>query len=85
MALRNALETTGSAPWACAHAVRTIAGHIRGVAELDEVKLAAKVNRYDLVYFLAHHDPVNYPADSWHGAYRKLALAWPNHRSMPIP
>ena len=79
------LETTGSAPWAYAHAARTIAGHIRGVAELDEVKVTAKINHYDLVHFLAQHDPVNYPADSWHGTYRELALAWPDHRSMPIP
>ena len=79
------LETTGSAPWAYAHAARTIAGHIRGVAELDEVKVTVKVNHYDLAHFLAHHDPVNYPADSWHETYRELALAWPDHRSMPIP
>ena len=64
------LETTGSAPWLCAHAVRTIAEHILGVAELDEVKVTDKINHCDLVQFLAQHDPVNYPANSWHGAYR---------------
>ena len=79
------LETTGSAPRAYAHAARTIAGHIRGVAELNAVKVAANINHYSLVHFLAQHDPVNYPANSWHGAYRELALAWPDHRSMPIP
>ena len=77
------LKTTGSAPWAYAHTARTIAGHIRGVAELDEVKVTAKMNHYDLVHFPAQHDPVNYPADSWHGTYRELALRWPDHRSMP--
>ena len=79
------LETTGSAPWAYAHAARTIAGHIRGVAKLDEVKVTVEVNHYDLAQFVAQHDPVNYAAGSWHGTYRELALAWPDHRSMPIP
>jgi len=79
------LETTGSAPWAYAHAARTIAEHIRGEAELDEVQVTTKVNHYDLLHFLAQHDPVNYPADSWHGTYRALALEWPDDRSMPIP
>ena len=79
------LETTGSAPWLCANSARTIARHICGVAELDEVKVTAKVNHYDLGHFLAHHDPVNYPADSWLGTHRELALAWPGHRPMPVP
>ena len=79
------LQTTGSAPWTYAHAARTIAGNIRGVVKLDEVKVTNKVNHRDLVHFFAQHDPVNCPADSWHGAYRELALAWPDHRPMPMP
>ena len=83
--LAVALETTGSAPWLYAHAARTIAGHICGVVELDEVKVTSKINHYELVHFLAQHDSVNYPASSWHEIYRELALTWPNHRPMPIP
>ena len=78
------LKTAGSAPWHYAHAARTIAGHIRGVVELDEVKVNNKVNHCDLVHFLAQHDPVNYPPSNWHETYRELALKWPNHRPMPI-
>ena len=55
------------------------------MAELDEVKVTDKVNHYDLVIFLARHDPVNYPADSWHETHQELALAWPDHRPVPIP
>ena len=47
--------------------------------------MTAKVYHYDLGHFLAHHDPVNDPADSWHGAYRELALAWTGPRPMPVP
>ena len=79
------LETTGSAPWLYAHAARTIAGHIRGVAELDEVKVTHKVNHYDLLIFLARHDPVDCPADGWHETYRELAQAWPVDRPVTIP
>ena len=79
------LETTGSAPWLYAHAARTIAGHIRGVAKLDDVPLKGKINHYDLIGHLAPHDPANYPADRWPGTYRELALSWPEDRSMPIP
>lgn len=79
------LETTGSAPWTYAHAARTIVGHIRGVAELGETRVTEKINHYDLLHFLAEHDPLHYPADSWHETYRELALTWPEHRSMPIP
>ena len=55
------------------------------MAELDEVEVTTKVNHDNLVRFLVQHDPVNYPAGGWHGAYRELALAWPDHRPMPIP
>lgn len=79
------LETTGSAPWAYAHAARTIAGHIRSAATLDEAPLKYKINHYDLLQFLAPHDPVNYPADSWHRTYQDLALSWPDDRPMPVP
>ena len=35
--LAVALESTGSAPWAYAHACRSIVSHIRGKAHLDDV------------------------------------------------
>jgi pyridine nucleotide-disulfide oxidoreductase len=79
------LEGTGSAPWAYAHAARTIMSHIGGKAQLDEIPVREKINHFDIVKFLAARDPQNYPADSWFAVYRDLALTHPPEQPMPIP
>ena len=47
---------------------------IRGVAELNAVKVTATVNQHPLNHFLAQHDPVIYLADRWHGTYRRARV-----------
>lgn len=83
--LAVALESTGSAPWAYAHACRSIVSHICGKAYLDSVLVPRKINHFDLAKFLAGQDKENYPPDTWFAAYGDMALSWPDDRSMPIP
>ncbi|MFI5446164.1 NAD(P)-binding domain-containing protein [Polaromonas sp. UC242_47] len=79
------LEATGSAPWAYAHAARTIMSHIQGKAQLDEVPVQGKINHFESAKFLAPRDPENYPAATWFAAYKDMALTHPAEEPMPIP
>jgi len=79
------LETTGASPWAYAHACRSIVSHLCGTAELDVQPVTRKLNHFELISFLARHDPGSYPADSWRGVYEALAFAHPDTQSLPIP
>ena len=83
--LAVALESTGSAPWAYAHACRSIVSHICGKAYLDSVPVPRKINHFDLAKFLAAWDQENFPPDTWFAAYRDMALNWPDDQAMPIP
>jgi len=59
--------------------------HIRGQATLEPVPLARKLNHFECATFLASHDPENYPKGQWEEEFRRLALAHPEDRPLPIP
>ena len=79
------LEATGTAPWAYAHACRTIMSHICGKATLDTEPVLQKQNYFELAKFLAARDPENYPPDTWFARYRDLAMNHPDAQPMPVP
>ena len=79
------LESTGTSPWAYAHAARTIMSHICGKATLDTEPVLRKHNHFELAKFLAARDPENYPPDTWFARYRDLAMNHPDAQPMPIP
>ncbi len=83
--LAAGLESTGTAPWTYAHLARTLMTHIRGQAVLEAVPLAAKLNHFDYLAFLAARDPVNFPDGQWQAMYHRLATAHPVDQPLPIP
>lgn len=83
--LAAGLESTGTAPWTYAHLTRTLMAHIRGQAVLEAVPLAAKLNHFHYLAFLAARDPVNFPDGQWQALYRRLATAHPEDQPLPIP
>ena len=46
--------------------------------------MAHKINHFDLVHYLAPHDPASFPGD-WRAQYRSLALDTPDAQTYPIP
>ena len=79
------LETSGSAPWAYAHAAKSIMSHIRGNTVFDRTPVYTNANYFDLARFLAKRDRVNYPAMLWYLKYLNFAFRQPANRPMPIP
>jgi cation diffusion facilitator CzcD-associated flavoprotein CzcO len=79
------LETSGSTPWAYAHAAKSIMSHIRGSAVFGPAPVYTNANYFELARFLAKRDHVNYPAMLWYLKYLNLAFRQPGDRPMPIP
>jgi cation diffusion facilitator CzcD-associated flavoprotein CzcO len=79
------LETSGSTPWAYAHAAKSIMSHIRGNTVFDPMPAYTNANYFDLARFLAKRDRVNYPVMLWYLKYLNFAFRHPVDRPMPIP
>lgn len=79
------LETNSAAPWAYAHAAKSIMAHIRGRSVFEPVPVADNVNYFDLARFLARRDRSTYRYLLWYLKYLKLALRQPADRPMPLP
>jgi Pyridine nucleotide-disulphide oxidoreductase len=79
------LESTGTAPWACALMARTVMSHIQGTATLEAVPFPHKINHFDYARFLAARDPHNFPVATWEDDYRHLAVSHPEDLPLPIP
>ena len=80
-----ALDGIGSAPWYYALLFRSIMSHIRETARLPSKVLGYRLNHFDLVDYLAAHDPASFPPDQWRTQYRDLALNTPDDQPYPIP
>jgi hypothetical protein len=78
------LDGIGAAPWAMALLARSTASHARGTAQLGMEPLAARLNHFDLVDYLAVRDAASYPGD-WRARYRQLALETPDDQPYPLP
>ena len=83
--MATVLEGTGTAPLSYALIARTIMSHIQGSATLEPVPLSGNLNHFDYVAFLAARDPRSFPDGVWQEEYRRLALAHPADRHLPIP
>jgi cation diffusion facilitator CzcD-associated flavoprotein CzcO len=79
------LETSGSTPWAYAHASKSIVSHIRGSEVFDTGQVSENVNYFDLAKFLARRDRANYIPGLWYLKYLYLALRQPRDMPMPLP
>jgi hypothetical protein len=79
------LEGTGSAPWAYAHAARTIMADIQGAAKLDDDLALRKINYFDLAKYLAARDPASFPPATWFSDYKTMAMEHPDDAPMPLP
>jgi hypothetical protein len=79
------LETSGSTPWAYAHAAKSIMSHIRGNTVFGPAPVYTNANYFELARFLAKRDHVNYPTMLWYLKYLNLAFRQPRDRPMPIP
>jgi cation diffusion facilitator CzcD-associated flavoprotein CzcO len=81
----NVLEATTCAPWAYAHASKSIVSHIRGNEVFDGEIVADNVNYFELAKFLARRDRANYTPGFWYLKYLNMALRHPKETPMPIP
>ncbi len=79
------LESTGSSPFAYAHACRSIMAHIQGLANFDETVVGRNLTHFDLMAFLASRDSFNYPSETWRAELRKLACDHPEGVPLPLP
>ncbi len=79
------LDGIGSSPWYFALLFRSIMSHIRGTARLTSEVLGYRLNHFELVDYLAAHDPASFPPDQWRLHYRKLALDTPDDQPYPLP
>lgn len=78
------LDTNASAPWAYAHAAKSIVADIRG-GKVFGAKVARRPPQYfNLVRFLARRDRISYPRFRWRLRYLKLAFA-KGDRPLPLP
>ncbi|HET6331549.1 MAG TPA: NAD(P)-binding domain-containing protein [Holophagaceae bacterium] len=79
------LDTNVSAPWAYAHAAKSIMSHIKG-REIFGTKVArTRAQYFNLVRFLATRDRQNYPWGKWKLRYLRLAFLWDGDKPMPLP
>jgi cation diffusion facilitator CzcD-associated flavoprotein CzcO len=79
------LETTTVAPWAYAHAAKSIMSHIAGRADLDAPPYPGMINHCDMVKRLAKLDRASYPRGLWYLKYLRRALWYPKNRPLPLP
>ena len=79
------LETNTSAPWAYAHAAKSIMSHIAGRPVFVDPPCQELKNHIDLVKMLAKRDRRSYPWGLWYLKYLWLALFHPREKPMPIP
>jgi hypothetical protein len=79
------LETSGSTPWAYAHAAKSIASHICGRSVFDSVPVTENVNYFDLAKFLARRDGANYVPILWRLKYLYTSFFHPYNMPMPMP
>ena len=75
----------GSLPWAYAHAARAIMTHIKGDCLFDSKPVARHLNHFDLIRFLAEHNPALYSAEGWPDRFVQLACRLPDNASLPLP
>jgi len=78
-------ETNTSAPWAYAHAAKSIMSHIRGPEGFKKAPQQDKVNHYDLVKLFAKDDRRSYPRGQWYAKYLRLAMWYPRSQPLPMP
>ncbi|MBA1145896.1 NAD(P)-binding domain-containing protein [Ectothiorhodospiraceae bacterium WFHF3C12] len=79
------LEGITSAPWAYAHAAKSIMSHILGPPVFNAPPKNAFTNHFDLAKHLARRDRRSYPFGLWYLKYLRLALFYPKDRPMPLP
>jgi hypothetical protein len=79
------LESSGSTPWAYAHAAKSIMSHILGNTVFDDTPVGENINFFDLAKFLARRDRSNYFPGLWRLQYLASLFWRPRNRPMPIP
>ncbi len=79
------LDTNVSAPWAYAHAAKSIMSHISGRAVFGTRVVKKRAQYFNLVRFLAGRDRANYPRVTWWIHYFRLAFFWKGDRPLPLP
>lgn len=79
------LNANGSAPWAYAHAARSIMAEIQG-ADIFQLRPSPKnVNYFDLVKMLAKRDRKNYMRFFWYIKYFIYAFFYGKDKPLPLP
>ena len=79
------LDTNVSAPWAYAHAAKSIMSHIKGRAIFGTQVVRERAQYFNLVRFLAARDRGNYPWTKWRTHYFRLAFLWKGDKPLPLP